>query len=132
MQSDEQAIRDNQTEWLAASARGDIARILTLMADDVVFLTPGRPPFGRDEFVAAFTAGRGQVKFDGTAEFEEVIVAGDFAYARGRLAISVTPLAGGETKQLAGYTLSIFRKLADGRWVLSRDANLLTPATEPK
>ncbi len=25
----------------------------------------------------------------------------------------------------AGHTLSIFRKLADGRWVLARDANLL-------
>lgn len=28
-----------------------------------------------------------------------------------------------------GHTLSFFRKQADGRWLLARDANLLTPKT---
>jgi uncharacterized protein (TIGR02246 family) len=129
VQSDEQAIRDNQAAWLEATARGDLPRILSLMADDVVFLTPGRPPFGREEFAAAFTAGQGSVKFSGRAEFEEIIVAGDVAYARGRIAVTVTPVAGGEAKKLAGYTLSIFRREPDGRWVLARDANLVAPVT---
>jgi uncharacterized protein (TIGR02246 family) len=127
MQSDEQAIRDNQATWLEATARGDLARVLSLMADDVVFLTPGRPPFDRDEFAAAFAAGQGQMTFSGQAEFEEIIVVGDVAYARGRLSITVTPTAGGEARKLAGYTLSVFRRENDGRWVLARDANLLAP-----
>lgn len=129
MQSDEQAIRDNQAAWLEATAQGDLPRILSLMAEDVVFLTPGRPPFGRDEFAAAFAAGQGRMTFSGRGEFEEIIVAGDVAYARGRLSITVTPTAGGEVRHLAGYTLSIFRRENDGRWLLARDANLVIPAT---
>ena len=50
---------------------------------------------------------------------------GDWAYIRGYLEIAVTP-PGGNTVQRSGYTLTIFRKLADGRWLLARDANLLT------
>jgi len=129
MQTDEQAIRENQAAWLDATAKGDLPRILALMSEDVVFLTPSRPPFGRDEFVAAFAAGQGRMTFSSRAEFEEIIVAGDVAYARGRLSITVTPIAGGESSQLAGYTLSVFRRENDGRWVLARDANLLAPVT---
>ena len=34
---------------------------------------------------------------------------------------------GGKPMRRAGYTLTILRKEADGRWLLARDANLLTP-----
>lgn len=129
MGTDVQAIRDAQTAWFEATARGDLPGLLSLMAEDIVFLTPGRPPFGRDEFAASFDAGRQQVRISCGGEFEEVVVAGDVAYARGKLSVSVAPIAGGEVKKLAGYTLSVFRKLSDGRWVLARDANLLSPVS---
>lgn len=44
MQNDEQAIRHLIEKWHAATAVGDLTQILGLMADDVVFLTPGQPP----------------------------------------------------------------------------------------
>ena len=60
MDVDEQAIREIQSAWLAATADGDLAWLQPLMADDVVFLTPGRAPFGRNEFIAAFEAALGR------------------------------------------------------------------------
>ncbi len=126
MSDDERAIREVQAAWMDASAKGDLPRVLSLMAEDVVFLVAGRPPFGREEFAASFAAGSQKAQISGSAEFEEVVVVGEVAYARGKLAMSVTPLDGA-VKKLAGYTLTVFRKLADGRWVLARDANLLTP-----
>jgi uncharacterized protein (TIGR02246 family) len=125
MTADEQAICALQQTWIDATARGDLQAVLALMADDIVFLTPGRPPFGRDEFAAAFTSGVGKMQFSGKAEFEEVLVSGDFAYARGKLALTLTP-TGGPAKRLAGYTLSVFRRV-NGRWVLARDANFVGP-----
>lgn len=47
MSSDEQAIRDWIHTWLEASIAGDTERCLSLLADDVVFMTVGRPPFGK-------------------------------------------------------------------------------------
>lgn len=128
MGKDEQAIREAQAAWFEATALGDLPRLLTLMTDDVVFLAPAGPPFGRDAFATSFTAGLQRVRITCSGELEEVIVVGDVAYARGRLSISVAPIAGGEPTRLAGYTLSVFRR-QEGRWMLARDANLLAPVT---
>jgi hypothetical protein len=57
MDRDEQAIRDLVAAWMSASAAGDHERVLGLMADDVVFLVPGRPPIrGKAAFAAAQAA----------------------------------------------------------------------------
>ncbi len=54
MTTDEQAIRDLISTWLAASAAGDTERVLSLMADDAVFLMPGQEPMrGKVEAKAA-------------------------------------------------------------------------------
>jgi len=125
MSPDEQAIRNLQQDWLKASANKDLNAVLDMMADDVVYLTPGRPPFGKKEFAAGFETMK-QATFQGSAVMEELIVVGEVAYARSKLEISIVP-PNGETKHLAGYPLSVYRKLADSRWVLARDANMVTP-----
>ena len=47
---DEQAIREVHSAWIDAVNVGDLGHLLTLMADDVVFLNPGQAPLGRDGF----------------------------------------------------------------------------------
>jgi uncharacterized protein (TIGR02246 family) len=44
MPTDEDAIRQLVTTWLDASRAGETDKVLSLMTDDVVFLTPGHPP----------------------------------------------------------------------------------------
>ena len=53
MQSDEQEIRHLVTTWMTATKAGDIETVLSLMAEDVVFLLPGQPPMtGKSAFAA--------------------------------------------------------------------------------
>ena len=52
MPEDERAIRELIDAWMAASRAGDTQAVLALMADDVVFMVPGREPFGKAEFAA--------------------------------------------------------------------------------
>src|SRR4029079_15627301 len=127
MGSDEQAIREVHSTWIDAVNSGDLDRLLTLMADDVVFLNPGHAPFGRDGFSANFSAAHQQVRIRCISELEEVVVVGEVAYTRSRDALSVTPRAGGETTQLAGHRITVYRKQPDGRWLLARDAHTLSP-----
>jgi uncharacterized protein (TIGR02246 family) len=127
MQNGEQAIRDLVATWLSASKAGDTEKVLSLMADDVVFLRAGQPPMrGKDAFAAA--QGWNQ-DFDLAAshEIQEVRVFGDWAYCWNRLEIALTPKAGGETVWHKGDVLSVLQKQAGG-WVIVRDANLLTAA----
>ena len=127
MNSDEQQIRELVATWMAATRSGDIAKVLTLMTDDVVFLVAGQEPFGKDHFAAALKppATGPMPVIDGNSEIQEIRVSGDQAYVWSKLKVAVTP-PGGTTVHRAGHTLSVFRKTA-GRWQLARDANLLSP-----
>jgi uncharacterized protein (TIGR02246 family) len=130
MGSDERAIRQAHTTWIDAVNAGDLDRLLSLMADDVVFLNPGRAPIDRDGFPAGFSTAHQQARIRCVSELEEVVVAGEVAYTRCRDSFSVTPRAGGEATELAGHRITIYRKQSDGRWLLARDANTLTPVAE--
>jgi uncharacterized protein (TIGR02246 family) len=128
MGTDERVIHDVHSTWIDTVNAGDLARLLTLMADDVVFLNPGQAPFGRDGFSIAFSAAHQQAVVRCISELEEVVVVGEVAYTRSRDALSVTPRGGGEATQLAGHRITIYRRQPDGRWLLARDAHTLSPA----
>jgi uncharacterized protein (TIGR02246 family) len=129
MESDERDIREVHTAWVDAVNAGDLVRLLTLMADDVVFLNPGRAPFGRDGFPVGFSAAHQQYRLRCISELEEVVIVGDVAYTLCRDSLSVTPRAGGEATALAGHRITIYRRQPDGRWLLARDANTLAPVS---
>ena len=128
MQSDEQEIRQLVSTWMAASKAGDVDTVLSLMADDVVFLMPGQPVMQKGDFAVAARAQSGQEapQFDGTSEIQEIRILGDWAFMWTKLTIVVTPPGGVQPMTRAGHTLSILNKQS-GKWVLARDANMLVP-----
>ena len=123
MSDDVRAIRNLIDRWMKASKAGDIAAVLNMMTDDVVFMTCGSEPFGKEEFAAGMSSMKG-VQIDGTAEVKEVAITGDWAWARSHLSVTMTMPDGKQIKR-SGYTLSILTKDMDGRWLIARDANLL-------
>ena len=124
MTEDERAIRQLVSTWMAASQAGDTETVLSLMADDVVFMVAGQEPFGKEKFAAA-ARGMQNVRMEGTSDIRELTVLGDWAYLRNHLVVTVTP-PGGQPVRRAGYTLTILRKTPAGQWLLARDANLMT------
>ncbi len=127
MGPDEQEIRAVHLAWIAAVNGGDLDRLLALVTDDVVFINPGQAPVGRDGFSLGFSAAHKQMRIDCTSELEEIVVVGEVAYTRCRDALSVTQRGGGEPTKLAGYRITVYRKQPDGRWLLARDAQTLSP-----
>ena len=124
MSPDERAIRDLVDTWMKASRTGNTATVLSLMSDDVIFMVPGGEPFGKDAFAASSQSMKG-FRLEGSADVRELKVVGDWAYLRNFIEITVTP-PGGTPVRRSGYTLTIFRKGADGKWLLTRDANLVS------
>ena len=123
MTDDERAIRSLIDNWMKASQAGDTATVLALMADDVVFMVPGREPFGKKDFADASQAMKG-LRIEGRADIRELRILGDWAYLRNHVEVTITS-PGGQPSRRAGYTLTILRK-DNGTWRLARDANLLT------
>jgi uncharacterized protein (TIGR02246 family) len=126
MASDEQQIREVIATWMSATATGDLAQILKLMDEDVVFLVMGQAPMrGRDAFAAGFKKALEKFKIESTSNVQEIEVTGEWAYCWNDLQVTMTPHAEGEPMRRRGNVLSIFRKNQEGNWVLVRDANLL-------
>jgi len=123
--NDKEAIRKLARHWLETNKKGDIASVLQMMTDDVVFMVQGREPFGKEAF-ASFANTMRNVEIDGTSEIVELEVLGDWAWMRNHLRMTMTPQRG-TTTHSSGYSLTILRKNPEGKWLIARDANLLTP-----
>jgi len=128
MSNDEQEIRQLIATWMAATKAGDVETVLSLMADDAVFLLPGKPVMRKADFAAAARSqvGSNAPQFDGSSEIQEIKILGEWAFVWTKLTVVVTPPGGAQPRTRSGHTLTIFKK-HNGKWVLARDANLLVP-----
>ena len=122
---DERQIRKLIESWIAASNARDLPALMDMMTDDVVFMTPGRAPFGKAEF-AADVGRMKSVAIDAGVEVQEIEVFGPRAYIRNHIRVELTS-PGQAPKRVSGYAVSVLRKEADGRWRIARDANLVMP-----
>ena len=127
-QDDERAIREMVDTWIEASKRGDLTTLLNLLADDMLFITPGREPFGKEEFAAGNQESMNETKMEAKIDIKEIEVAGEWAWMRSFLRVTFTQAEGDATK-LSGHILTILQKNPDGKWVIKRDANFVMPET---
>jgi len=132
LEQDQKAIRELVATWARATGEGDLATIMDLMTDDVVFLTPGNPPMHREAFRKGFENMIRAVKVKAKPDLKalEITVDGDMAISWGKLEIEIKPLAGGPTRSAKGHTMSGLRRCPDGQWRIFRDANLLSAFTQ--
>src|SRR5258708_39881131 len=112
MQRDEQGIRQLVISWMAAAKVGDVETILSLMAEDVVFLVPGQPVMGKAMFAATAKsmAGPGAPQFHGKSEIQEIQICGDWAFMWTKLTVIVIPPGAAQPITRTGNTLSILKK----------------------
>jgi uncharacterized protein (TIGR02246 family) len=125
MTDDAGQIRELIDSWIAASNAGDVFALMDMMTDDVIFMTPGRPPFGKAQFAADSERVKGAA-IDAHAEVQEIDVFGPRAYIRNHVRVELSA-PGQPARRMSGYAMSVLRKEADGRWRIARDANLVMP-----
>jgi uncharacterized protein (TIGR02246 family) len=130
MTADEQQIRQLVADWMAAMRAGEVDRVLDLMTEDAIFLTPGSSPMTKADFAIASRAqALSGIALEGKNEIKEIQVCGDWAFMWSYLSVSIKPFDQGKPIERAGHTLSVFNK-QNGHWLLARDANLLAPAKQ--
>lgn len=131
MSSDEAEIRQLVSTWQAATKIGDVNTVLSLMTDDVIFLTPGRPPMDKATFASLARVPEGTLApdIDITSEIKEIQVAGDLAFLWSHMSVRMSLPGASGTTERTGHTLTVFKKV-NGQWLLARDANLLAPTQQ--
>src|SRR5262245_46627883 len=106
---DERAIRQLIETWMRATEDGDLHTVLSLMSDDVIFMVPGKQPFGKMEFAASAQQLK-NFRIDSESNIQEIVVHGDWAYLRNHLTVTMTPSQGENVVRRSGFTLSILNK----------------------
>jgi ketosteroid isomerase-like protein len=107
---------------MAAFNSGDLDRFIAVWpADDIIVMMPGIPPiFGRAALRTFLEQAFVSVRIEETAEAEEQVIAGEWAFERLAISESVVPRTGGETVHREGKALDVYRRQADGSWKVAR------------
>jgi len=93
---EKQMIRDCISAWMKATANGDVAAILDLMHEDVVFLVTGTPPMrGKAVFAEVFKSFADKIRIEARSDIQEIEITGNHAYCWNQLTMSITPPAHG-------------------------------------
>jgi len=117
--SDEEQIKQAIAQFVEAYNAGDADRIASYYADDLVKLRAGAPAEAKDDTVRRVKDV--MARFQGHLEVhnDEIVVAGNMAFTRGRLLITLTPRAEGAPQTIERRFLEVWRKDA-GRWRVIR------------
>lgn len=119
---DEAAIAEFNRQYLAAINGGDIDALARLTTEGHVMIASGRAPLvGKQALVEAMTGAFERFDFDESWTPQETVVSGDLAYQRGTFVVVATPKSGGEPSRTTGNFLRIYRRQAEGAWLMVRD-----------
>jgi len=112
--------------WLEAVKHGDIDTLLSLVTDDVVMMHPKRSVCGKDALRADLERGFEQFRIvDEIVRSDETVVAGDWAFDRGRVHTTLVPFAGGNDIEIESEVLTILRRESTGRRRIARTVAVL-------
>ena len=117
--TDHDAILAQVQRFIDAYNAADVAGIMRCHSRDVITTREGAAPEGYADTQSRL---RGFMqRFSGhlTVTNDEIVVAGDFAYVRGSLKITITPRGGGLAQLLERRFLEIWRKEGE-EWLVAR------------
>ena len=117
------AIAEFNRRYLDAINNGDIDTLAELTTEDHMMIASGGTPLsGKQALVDAMTGAFQRFDFDESWTPEETVVSGDLAYQRGTFIVNAIPKDGGDATRSEGNFLRIYRRQADGRWLMTRDS----------
>lgn len=116
------SIRAFNTRYLAAINSGNSAALARLTGDNHVMIAGGRPPVvGKAANDAANRRTLKRLKIGERWFPIETVIASNLAYQRGTFTVVASPKGGGPARTMHGNYLRIYRRRADGTWIMTRD-----------
>ncbi len=130
MTPDEREICKVHSTWIDAVKAGDLSRLLLLMADDVVLLSPGQGPVGQDGFCAVSWLDTNRVGSIAAASLTKSWSLVKSPIRGAGMICRCTRVTVEMRRSSPVIESRFYRKQPDGRWRLARDAHTLSPVAE--
>ena len=134
LEEDLRAIEALNQHDVDAVLSGDVDALISQWTDDFVVITQGSIVRGRDANAALMEPARemaGQLEpLEHVLDFEETIVAGDYAFQWGTVRSSSRARGSGEVFSGGGKLMRILQRQPDGSWKMHRTMTVGDPASE--
>ena len=121
--SAEQSIRRAVEEFTRAYNAGDLQNLANIFAEDLIDMSAGEPTRtgeeARKDFVARVAATHAKFRPRLEIHIEELRVAGEWAYQRGNLRVTLIPKEGGDTSFIRQRYLEIWKRQPSGKWKIA-------------
>lgn len=132
-EAEKRAIRHLYRLWTELVRAEALPELMSMITADAVFLPDNAPPLaGRERFASAYRQVFAAFRVEQTFREEELLLAGDFAVARGALCLEAFPKDGGPPQKILGHrAMVVLQRGQDGRWRFARGmTNSYRPAAE--
>ncbi|HXY19868.1 MAG TPA: DUF4440 domain-containing protein [Gemmatimonadales bacterium] len=127
--ADKLAARQMDSSWSAAVAAGDTAGMTAMYAPDAMVQPPNMPAVHGMQAIRGFYKAMTSVKVNIQLAQETADGAGDFMYTTGRYHYQQMPAETGPSED--GKYLEVFRRGADGKWMLVAESWSANAPTAP-
>lgn len=121
-EADREAIIAQIEGWEAALTTDDTDAFVALYEEGAVLMPPNAPSITGGEAIRTVTGGlfdEATIVLD-TVVYDELVIAGDWAFARDSYEVTSIPKAGGEEVQESLKSIRIWRRQADSSWKIAR------------
>ncbi len=121
-------IRAEGSLWAEYYRAGDLESLMTLYTDDVVVALHGQPALYGKQAVRDYFAtriGKAETVFE--LDYEVVEIHGDIAWIISKYWLHATDRETGSVYRDAGRSMLVYKKGADGRWLIAADLDQATP-----
>jgi uncharacterized protein (TIGR02246 family) len=116
-----QEIRRVAVRWTAAVEAGDIERLGQLMTEDIVVIHGnGRLVCGKEAVMEDFARSLEDFSVQQRVESEETIVAGEWAFDRGKVHTTISSRKSCDRKQFDSRSVTILQKQSGLGWRVAR------------
>jgi ketosteroid isomerase-like protein len=125
------AINEIWNQYTLAINSADYELWISLWEDNGVQMPPDAPAvFGKEQIRVVNESKFEPFNVNAAIKNDEVLIDGGLAFSRGTYTAALTPKAGGETINIIGKYLTIFKKQIDGSWKIYCDC--FNSAVPPK
>jgi uncharacterized protein (TIGR02246 family) len=126
------AIRRLCDSWSAAVNAQDLARMIKLVTDDVVFLPPDSPPVvGKRAIEEFYRHLLSEFRIEQSFEIIDVFVSGDRAFVWGSESLNIIAPVGSQRKHTKLDGMTIMLRQPDDSWKISHGINNMLGQDEP-
>jgi uncharacterized protein (TIGR02246 family) len=117
----ERQIRALIEQTVQANNAGNVEEWVALFEDGAVYMPAGQPAITtREDLRAIAQAGFSQATVNATMTADEIVVMGDWAFARLGVTGTATPAEGGDIATFDLKEIALYHRQDDGTWKIAR------------